>query len=363
MYQDIGQLIRQMQEDQSLDRVARNPLAQFGTPAQPFLGATILPEQLQESNSYREEKVAYRSYIANHGTRYSPVQIKGSAMSGYVDVTLYNADIGATLDGKEYDTLLRYLRNKSSMEAMASLISFTDRALVMPLKMRNEKDRWDVLQNAQLVLQGDDGYTETVSYIAPSGHRPTVGGTWSDPTYDPFDDLYAIASMLAAKGLKLKQFYGCRRITNIMAANPKVAARTNRITISGGVIQAQEVRVNLQAINAALAADGLPTMIEYDALYRTQTGTGRYLADTNLVGVCETGREAQLDLGDRLQILPDTLGYVGIGTPQGHSNPGVVTKLIPQTERKPFRVDGESYQTGGVVVTEPEGVICLKGIN
>lgn len=359
---DLGSLIAQMEKDQSLLRIARNPLAQFGPAEQRLLGATILPEQTVESNSYREEKVQYRTIIANHGTRYSPVQIKASAMTGWVDVTLWHSDKGDMLTSRDYDALLAYLRRRDDMAAIASLTRFADRGLNLPLKVRNEKDRWDAIISAQVVLLGDGGYTETIDFPNPSGHRVAAGSVWSNNANDPFVDIYALSRMLAAKGLKLSRLITSTNVVNILSANAKVAARANRITISGGTITNYNANVQIDEINRALIKDDLPPFELYDAQYRTQTGTARFMPNNVVVGVCATGRDAELDLGDRIQILPNTLGYTAMGTPAGQSGPGPVM-VIEQFRTKPPRIDGQIWQAAGVVITEPEGMVVITGIS
>jgi hypothetical protein len=360
---DLGSLIRQMEQDQSLDRVARNPLAQFGPEARPYLGASILPEIEVPENAFREEQIKYRSVIANHGTRYSPVQLKGSAMSGWVDVVLANSDIGASLTSRDYDVLLRYLRSQSDMEAIASLIRFADTMLNNPLVERNEKDRWDAIVNAAVVLTGDNGYTETISYSDPAGHRASAGGTWSNDAYDPMADIYAMAQLFYSKGLRLNRLITSRNVVSILMLNAKIATRTNKVTVDGsGQILANTGRVTIAEINAALAQDDLPALELYDALYRTQSGTGRFLPNDVVVGIAATGRDVELDLGDRLFILGHTLGYTGVGRAAGQSNPGRTLIMTPYRD-KPPRIDGQAWQASLPVITEPEGVFVIKDIS
>ncbi len=360
--QDLGSLIAQMEQDQVLYRLALAPQAQFGIPTRRYLGATILPEQLVPANAFREEKIQYRSVIANHGTRYSPVQIKGSAMTGWVDVVLGHSDIGAMLTSKDYDALLKYLQSGQDMGAMASLIQFTDNLLVTPLVERNELDRWNAIVNATVQMRGDNGYTEDVAYPDPAGHRANAASVWSNDANDPFDDIYTMAQLLYGKGLQLARLITSRNVLTIMAGNAKVASRASRITISGGTIIAQNVRVTIEQVNAALAADGLPALELYDLQYRTQTGTARFMPNNVMVGIAATGRDPELDLGDRMFILSNTLGYVGVGRPAGQANPGRVVLLTP-SPRKPPRIDGEAWQTSLPVITEPEGMFVIKSIS
>lgn len=106
---DIATLVQQMVDSGQFQQLADSTLTQFGPRTDQYLGATILPEQNREENYYREEAIQYRTVIANHAGRYSPPALKGSVLTGYMEVSLGESDIASKFDAQDYDTLLRIL--------------------------------------------------------------------------------------------------------------------------------------------------------------------------------------------------------------------------------------------------------------
>lgn len=361
---DILGLLNQMDADGSIAAIARNSLAQFGRRTRRYLGATLLPERIVPDNIYKEENIRYRSVIANAGTRYSPVQLKKGALVGSFTVELADSDIGSELNGRDYDALLRILGRGADMEAVASLTNWLDTTVNIPLIEWNERARWQAIVSAVVQLRGNNGYTEDVNYSNPAGHRAAAAAQWSNNATDPFADIYAMAQLLADKGFTVNRIITSRKVVGIMALNAIVRTRTNRVTVNtSGQIQALSGRVQLAEINAFLSADGLPPIELYDLSYRTSTGTGRFMPDTVMVMVATTGRDENLDLADgRVEVLPDTLGYLGVGRPAGQSDAGRVIRQ-ESFRNKPPRIESEGWQTSLPVITEPEAVAVITGIS
>lgn len=358
---DINALIRTLSSDGTLRRVALNPRAQFGTKARRYLAAEILPEKLVPENMFTETGIQYRTIIANAGTRYSPSQKKGGALVGEMEVKLAEADIASELTARDYDALVAALSRGSSMEAMASVVRFVDTALNRPLLELAEKWRWDALVNAQIVLKGDNGYSDTVNYSDPDGHRFNAL-VWSDDTVDPYDDIFKAVQKLSDKGFEVSKIVTSRKVIGILAGNDKVKQRTSKITVLNGNVTHIPGRVTLAELNGINQAEGLPPFEIYDLQYRTQEGTGRFLPDTVMVFCATTGRDEQLDLGDTTnEILPDTLGYTGVGRPAGQGSTGRVIRL-EAFDNKPPRIEGEAWTTMLPVIIEPEAVAVIKAI-
>lgn len=360
---DIASLLRQMRTNGDLARIASNPLAQFGPPTRRYIGATILPEILVPENAYTEDAIKYRTVVANAGTRYSPVQKKGGALTGGFEVKLAESDIGSEFTSRDYDAFLKLLARNASMDAMAQLVRFLDTTVNLALVETNEKWRWQAIVDAVVQLRGDNEYSEDVAYSNPSGHRFNAAGSWSSDAYDPMDDIFAGAQKLADKGFTVGRIFSSRTVTGIMAGNDKIKARTNRVTVtSAGQIQSVTGRTTSSEINQLLSSDGLPPIETYDLLYRTSTGTGRFLASNVMVLVGTTGRNQELDLGDTIEVLPDTLGYHAVGRAAGQSEPGRVLRQEFH-EDKPPRIQAEGWQTSLPVITEPEAVVVIKAIS
>jgi hypothetical protein len=361
---DIGGLLNEAVATGVLDGVARNPTTQFGRPGRRYLGAEILPERLVEQNEYIEDRIQLRSVIANAATRYSPTQKKGGALVSSMRVSLAESDIASELTSRDYDHLQRVVATRPTLEAMAALINFVDATVNIPLVEWIERARWQMIVNAQVTLTGDSEYTETVGYLNPTGHRFAAAGVWSNNTVDPMADVNAAAKVLTDKGFIPGRAFTSRKVANIMANNDKIKTRTSRVTVNtAGQILATTGRVTQAELNALLNADGLPSIELYDLVYRTMTGTGRFLADTVFVMVATTGRDENIDLGDgRIETLQDTLGYVGVGRGAGQQASGRKIRSAFKDD-KPPRVEAEGWQTALPVMTEPEAVVVITGIS
>lgn len=358
-----------------LSQLINDPLTTYGPAVYPFLGATLLPEVICPLNKFKEEGIKYRSTPANHGTAYSPTQIKGGIMTGEMDVELAFSDIAAQMTAKTYDSFVRLLRkihnvagspnagvSPPSMDAMAVMLQWGDRQLVQPLAIRNEIDRWKAIVTAQVPLLGNNGYNDLVKYPNISGHRVTAGGTYSDDTYDPIPDLTARVNFLASKGYRVVGMISSTPVKTILTNNAKVRQRAGILSIMSGTITGLQALLSLEALNNVFAQNDLPPLTLYDATYTTQTGFGYFLQRDAIVFVCATGRDETISRGDLEPVVHhDTLGYVGIGTVSGQSDPGKHV-YIEHRNVKPISVFGEAYQASLPVITDPEAMAAITGI-
>jgi hypothetical protein len=357
---DLYTLVQQMNADGYFTRIARDPRAQFGPPQRTYLGAQLLPEREVTENAYREDAVRYRTVIANDGSRYSPAQKKSTGeLIGTMLVELGHQDIARELTGQYYDALLKFLMTNASMEAIAQIIGWVETVINRALIELIEKQRWDAIVGAQVVRRGDNGFTETVTYPNPAGQRVAAGGAWSNDTYDPYDDIVGMADNFYDKGYELTRIIASRRVVSILARNQRIAARAGSVR----VLSNSEIfgRVSQAELNSALQADGIPAIETYDLLYRTQTGSARFLPDNAMVFVSSTGQDQSVDWGDNQRFVPDTVGYTAIGRAVGQASPGRVIKMWPKDD-KPPRLQAEGWQTSLPVLTEPESVGVISGI-
>lgn len=360
---DLNTLVMNMMRDGYFRTLTRDPLAQFGVQSKLYLGAELLPERDVEENMYREYAIRYRTVIANSGTRYSPTQKKGGDLFGSFEVELGESDIARELDAQQYDMLLKLLGRQDSIKATAEMITFVDTVINNALVEYNEKQRWDAIVSAQVVRVGHNNYTETVNYSNPTGHRANAGGAWSDNTYDPMDDIIARAELLASKGYNISRIFCGRPVYSKMALNAKMRSRVGLTVVNpSGQITAVQGRATLDAINGELDREGLPKLELYDQQYRTQTGTGFFLARNAFVMVSTTGQPVTVDQGDKQRILHDTLGYTAIGRAAGQPSAGRVARMEAK-DNKPPRVEAEGWQTSLPVITEPEAIAVITGVS
>lgn len=361
---DLLTLIANMLRDGQFVQIALNLLAQLGPAERAYLGATLLPEMMVEENAYREDTIRYRTIIGSSGTRYSPSQLKDGTIVGSFLVELGDSDIKRELTGREYEALLRALGRNIELEATNQVLGWADVVLNRALVELNEQQRWQALVNAQVVRRGDNGYEELVDYPNPAGHRAAAGGTWSDNNYDPFEDIFNRAELLASKGYTVNRIICGRPVLSKLSRNAQVRARVGIVSVStSGQIRGAAGRATLEQINGALESDGLPPIEMYDLQYRTQSGSGYFLARDVMFMSANSGRDQAIDLGDQEQLLlTNTLGYTAIGRAAGQATPGRVIQVEPKTN-KPPRLEGEAWQTSLPVITEPEAIATITGIS
>jgi hypothetical protein len=365
---DIGTLVEGMIRDGSFSRVINNPIAQFGPRTDPFLGAGLLPERPVPENYYREEAIQYRTIVANDATRYGPVQIKAGVLTGWFDVALSESDTGNHFTGSDYDTLLRILARSGQgnvpMSAVNSLLQWSDRTLLRPLLVKNEKMRWEAIVDSKVIRTGDNGFYEEIDYSDPSGHRTAAGDSWSDDAYDPYPDITGMMEFLADKGFIVNRIIAGTTVVSKLLNNQKMKDRVGRIKVAAGTVIGSVGRLNFDQLNAILSDDGLPPIEKYDSKYRTQQGTSFYLKRDVMVFACTTGRDETLDLGDvNPLVVQNTLGYLGVGRPAGQTSPGRVVKVRHIDNSKPPRIEGEAWQTSLPVVLDPEAIGVITDID
>jgi len=363
---DIQRLIDVLSRNGSINRIARNRLAQFGTRHRPRLGAEILPAQEVTENSYIDDSVRYRTVVANAGTRYSPVVLKGNVYTGTVKVELFDIDLGSELTSRDYDALVQYLDRNSSLEAIASLTNFLDTTVNQGLEDLREVYRWQAIESALVQRRGANSYKEDIPYSNPSGHRAAAAAAWSNNATEPFTDIFNRVQLLSDKGFKVGRIISTRNVVSIMGNNDKVRTRVGsvKVNVSTGAFITASGRASLAAINSALNDEGLPPITLLDEIYRTQTGTQRFISNNVMIFLGMTGRDASLVVGDNdivNELLPDVLGYYAVGRAAGQGSPGRVLQAKFKDD-KPPRVEAQGWETGAPVVTEPEAIATITGI-
>lgn len=364
---NLEELIERLLSTGAIQRLARNRAAQFGTMRRPLVGAELLPVQNQPENAYTDDQVKYRTIVGNAGTRYSPVVLKGNAYVGTVKVELFESDLGSELTSREYDALIRYLDRRDSMEAMASVINFLDTTVNRGLEELREVYRWQAIENALVQRRGAGGFREDIAFSDPAGHRANAANAWSDDTKDPFEDIYDRVQLLADKGFAVSRIFSSRNVTTIMANNDKVRTRTGSVKVSAanGAFTVAGGRASLDQINSAMRSEGLPEIELLDWIYRTQTGTKRYISDDVMIFIGTTGRDQTIEMGDEdipAELLADTLGYYGVGRAAGQSDSGRVLQAVHKTD-KPPRIEAQGWETGAPVILEPEAIATVKAIH
>lgn len=368
---ELRQLVDQMLDGDLFTQVVNNPFAQFGPRGRRYLGATLLPEENKASNTYKETYIQYRSNVANAGTRYSPPQMKGNALTGSMTVELAESDVAAEFSSQDYDTIMDLIKalpdnvglGEVPPQAMTLMLRWAEQMVLTPLIEFNELCRWQAIVNAQVQLRGDNGFVENVAYSAPSGHRVNAGGQWSNTTYDPYADIQAGVQVLQSKGYTVSRMIAGLPIVQLLLRNPRIQSRMGMISIASNAVTGMPMNVTLRRLNDLLAEDGLPVIEQYDLQYRTQTSTLHFLARNVFVLCATTGRDTEIDFGDAAPwMLPNTLGYTAIGRPANRATPGRAI-VVEYNDKKGAPVNGEAWQTSLPVITNPEAIYVINNIS
>lgn len=370
---DIGGAINAMVADGTIARIAINPRAQFGRPTRRYVGAELLPERMVDVNEFIEDRISYRTVIANDGSRYSPVQKKGSVLTGSFRVSLANQSIGSDMTGRDYDQLIKLLQGPvvpnvagtvESMTAIAQITNWADTTLNLPLVEKIEKQRWEALVHGQVTLTGDNNYEEVINYPSFPDLRVTATAAWTDNTVDPFLVIFDLVQAMGDRGITPSRFIMGRAAYSMFARNSNVRARVGRVAInSTGQLKGTSGRATLAEVNANLQEDALPPIELYDLQYRTQTGSGYFLDRDAAVLIGTTGRDEAIDLGDgQFETIENTLGYSGVGRATGQAGAGRVIKMYPKDDLPPH-IEGQAWQTSLPIITEPEAVGSIRGIH
>lgn len=359
-------IIAQLEAENAFENLVTDVRAQFGSGTRRYIGAELLPEQFKSQNAYRERAIRFRhGVIANASTRYSPVQIKdnGDLVATFM-VELGNSDVGFDITAEDYDVVLELLDTARDFEAQMRILGIIDNRVNVPLLEYNEKQRWDAIVASSVTREGD-GVSETIAYADPTGHRVTAGGTFSNDSYDPWQDLVARKEKFADLGYAFDATNG-RIITSTKAVNIIAGNDKTKLRVFGGSSQVLGSTYVLgsatrDGLNTKMQADGMPSIETYDLRYRTQTGAYRFLPDDAMVFIAGSDDGMQVDLGDQVKYLPDVLGYTAVGRAAGQRTPGRVG-LVKLHDDKPPRIETQAWQTSLPVITQPERIQVITGI-
>ena len=363
---DLMTLINTIREEGDIERLIRNPLAQFGNARRQreYLGARLLPERLVGENILEEEDTKFRSVIAEDSGRYDPAQKRKRSEAQEMQISLGHFDIKREIDGREYDAILRLLNSQQDNAARTQMISLIDRLLFQALLDKKELQRWQAMVDAEVTVTKTNGQQYTVQLEDPTGHRFMSGGFWNDDTFDPFEAIFQGANLLKDAGFEVA--WAITNYTGVAAMrnNEQIRTRTGGMTVdtvNNAVTPVRGIPTNAR-INSVLGEQGIPPITEYNLGYYTETTYEKFLRDGVFVMIGRTPREEVIarENGEDL-LLFSTLGYYAVGTPQGKTSAGDVIKIFPK-EDKPVRIEGEAYGVGFPVPLESYAMVVIDGI-
>ena len=371
----IAALIAYLLQTRQLQILPGNLLAQWGPPGRRFLGADFMPPRLLENNADTIDNLSYYTVAAKDGTRSSPAQlVKGGVVFGSIQYALTNSDLARQFTGNDYEGLVRYLQRRETVQAQAAVVGWTDTTLVQALVERDEFKIWARLTTGGFGRFGDNGFVEFIDGPSLSGQYVIVAGDWSDPTYNPWPDIEARIQREVNLGYEKS---GIRvvftdQIRTILKQNPHTAVKAGKsvlVTNSAGQIQTQPITgiVDDADIDAIFRAMGVQAPISYDLRgFSPGHVQKRFFPEGNMLFMGATGRTEEVryneDNPEDVQVVNDTVGFLGIGVANAQQTPGRRVEVRPFLNQKDARLEGEAWQTSDPILLEPLAVAGLSGI-
>lgn len=379
----VSQLVSWMNDTGQFSDLASSPLSQFGTPNERLLGASILPEQQELENSFKDTGIAIDGEIGQSGADLSPAQLNKAFGEYSSTYTLGKIDAATQLTGGDIEKIIQYLMKlrpaNDPVESSAEIVTrWFDRGVMGSLAKVIEHQRWQAIVDGVVKRRGANAYAEDVTYPFPVGHQVTVAASgtvaapagWYDrnpaTAADALEDILAAKERLMLKGYTLNRIISKSAVKNVFMRNGKV--RQSALPLNA-------VRSTSQAdIDAMLQSYGLPSWETYDITfpYRNPNNSNiltrvAYLDRTGfdpVILLASTSLEAQIDIGkdNGTLTLNNTFGYYALGRPEGQTQYGKVARAIVYDEKYPPSVYGEVVAKGLPIINTRvmEGVIVLK---
>jgi hypothetical protein len=372
---DLLGLVSYLLERREFQRIANNLLAQWGPRDRPLLGPRFLPPRFLDENEGTIDEVRIRTVAAKDGTRYSPAQKVGRAqMFGSIRYRLGHSDLLTEFTGSDYDALVKWLNQNLSMTAAARLLGLFNTGLVQALVEHDELKIWEAIQFNSVRLRGDNGYFQYEEGPELAEHFVDLSATpWLDPDVDPWEHIFAAVNRLVDLGFDkggIRTVY-TNRVGNALRNNPNTADRAGKsVVTTNGAGQVQAVRltslVSGQDLTGIFEAEGLQAPVEYDRRITTETGEVRAYAEGHMSLIASTGMTEEVrfnqDNPADVRLVGDTLGFLGVGKPNGQTMPMRETFVRAYTEQKDKRVEAEGSQATGPVILMPQARVELSGI-
>lgn len=379
----VSQLVSWMNDTGQFSDLASSPLSQFGTANERLLGASILPEQQEMENSFKDTGIAIDGEIGQSGADLSPAQLNKAFGEYSSTYTLGKIDAATQLTGGDIEKIIQYLMKlrpaNDPVESSAEIVTrWFDRGVMGSLAKVIEHQRWQAIVDGVVKRRGANGYAEDVTYPFPPGYQVTVAasGTVAAPAgwYDrnPATAADALEDILAAKERLMLKGYTLNRIIS-KSAPKNVFMRNGKVRQSALPVGA--VRSTSQSdIDAMLQSYDLPAWETYDITfpYRnpnnsnvlTRVGYLDRAGFDPVILLASTSLEAQIDIGkdNGILTLSNTLGYYALGRPEGQTQYGKVARAIVYDEKYPPSVYGEVVAKGLPIINTRvmEGIIILK---
>lgn len=385
--------IAALKDSEDAMKLINDPFVSLGPPNSRYLGPLYLPEQIRGQNSYDEFDLRFQGVpVARDSSRYSvPTLTSSGILMSESSVAFGHAETSTQMRPDEIDRLNEYLRSLDpntsieSSEAMMTMLRWIDTALLRPHLDKIEIQRWQALVKGVVKRTSVNGTQEDIVFDRPTNHvkvyaSGTVAspsGFWAvdDATFDILDVFYDVRDTFEDIGYTISSIVCGRTIARQMTRHKSVEDQnigSNLVVENGSVVayEMSEESLEYDSLGGLLPRKGFPSLSIYKKghLYLDPTSrtikTRRFLDFKDdkdyIIFFANTNREQEILLPEEESIiLPNTLGYYGVGTCATYGQPGrqLMTEL---SERHPRTIYGEAVASGFPVIQNPDAVIVVE---
>ncbi|NEP10677.1 MAG: hypothetical protein F6K14_10765 [Symploca sp. SIO2C1] len=349
--------------------IARDPVLQFGTPQMRLLMANYLPRRLSDVNTITEDLTLVTAHIADDGDPMSPPQIKAITKGMPITVVLGHIDTAAQMSAREHREISYLVQRNERAQAISRVIRWLTTVTRQAISLKEEKQRCDAIANGTVTITPMNGTSYDITFPIPADNVVTVpSGTVAAPAgfyganYNPIlDFLVPMRNRLRDLGMEPMVIITSNKIATAMEQNEQLRKMAGNIIITDTGLASGQRDISAAYLDSMLRQNGLPPLMRYDSRYPLQNGSKiRFWPEDKLVMLGATGRSEIIEWTEERELksilLPNTLGYYGVGTSLGQSSPGMVI-ATKASDLKPVGWYAEAYQESFPVPLEYEAIV------
>ena len=365
-------IFNEIQARGQLAVIERNPRLQFGTQTRQLKLAPYLPRRLSTQNTISEDLVLLEGHIADDGDPMSPPQLKSSTKGMPITVVLGHIDTAAQMSARDIREISQYIQAGQTDIAYQRVVQWLTMATRMALSYKEEKQRCEAIANGQVTITPMSGAPFSVTFPIPADNQVTVlSGTtaapagWYADDFNPIlDTLVPLKNQMIDAGIEPLVCFTSNRISAVLESNQQITKQAGGIIIdTNGNLQSTQASVSSMFLDARMRANGLPPIMKYDTRYPLQDGSkSRFFPEDKFVMLGATGRQEIINWTEERElkslILDNTLGYYGVGTSLGRTEPGTVI-ATKSSDLKPIGWYAEAYQESFPVLLDYDAVAII----
>lgn len=369
---EIGALLDYLKRTRAINQLVASPITQWGPSNRRMLSPNFLPPRTVQDNYGTEERVRFRTVAAVDGDRYSPAQMVDSGeLFGRLHWRLGHSDLTRQIAGSDYDGIVNYLNQNLTMDAAARVVGLTDTLLLQGMVEHDELMNWDAIVLNSQTRRGSNGYLEYEEGPSLDGHRVSASVDWTDSTTDPWtSDIIPRVMLLqdlgySPAGIRVVTTY---KVLQTLADHPATMRRiiSNPLYAGQSIQEAIGILGQSDVVSVMIRKLGIKSVDTHDLRIQTKTGEKRAYPEGHMTFIASTGisEEVRYNVDDPSQVMliENTLGFTGIGRPNGVTNPGRQVALRSFSNQKDSRIELEGWQTTGPVILEPQAITDIGDI-